>query len=92
MAEGHFTKGLEVYLGVDRRRIGGAMTDEVADSFEGQVSINESLDKGMAQRVRTRSRHLDAGVPEIVFGSKGHRGPRHWGAGRQCPEEESTAR
>lgn len=40
MAESHFPQGLKVDLGIDRRGIWSAMTDEVTNGLEGQVSLH----------------------------------------------------
>ena len=45
------------------------MSDVVSDYFEGEISIDESLNTGVPERMGTRTRYLDARAAQIVSGS-----------------------
>src|SRR5829696_3806426 len=66
VAKSDLAKSLDGDLGVDVRRIGRAVTDVVADRLEWEVRVDESLDAGVAQRVRARSGHVDSRTMQVV--------------------------
>ena len=70
MAAGHLAQGLDRHLAVNLRGGGARMADVIANGLQGPSGVREALHARVAERVRPQSRHDDAGVVQIVRGTR----------------------
>lgn len=74
----------------------GAVPDVIADHFERNISVDQTLHTGVAQRMRSGSSHVDAGLVQIAAdalrnGSGAERSDRYQQAKEQMPVSGSRA-